>query len=169
MSASEQNGATSLRFAVVTISETATEETDRCGGFLRQRIKRSGHQTVLYRIVPPEAKTVRQGIIKMEGRVDVVLFSGGVGVQPGVVSNALTDLLTHPMPAFASLLSQIQFEDKGPEALHFRPEAGIRGRTLYFSIPADLTVAKEAMDQLILPDLRKRFETLVKHVQSDVS
>lgn len=160
MSASDA-GAPNLRCALVTVDEEATEETDRVGGFVRQRLQRHGHQLVLYRIVPPTPSVVREGIAKMQGRVDVVIFTGGTGIgASGVTTDALHDLVPDELPGFASLLTHLHFTEAGAEAQHERPFLGLRGDTLYAALPRDLTVARLALDQLLLPDLRDRLPTL---------
>lgn len=158
---SSESGAPTLRFALVTVHPNATEETDRVGGFVRQRLQRHGHKLVLYRIVPPNPSTVREGIAKMEGRVDTVLFNGGAGIgAAGVAVEALTELVPHELPGFATLLTQLHFAEAGAAALHYRPFAGLRGDTLYAALPSDLTIARLALDQLLLPDLRDRLPAL---------
>jgi len=158
---SSDSGAPTLRFALVTVHPDATEETDRVGGFVRQRLQRHGHKLVLYRIVQPSASVVREGITKMEDRVDVVLFNGGAGVgADGIATDALQELVPNELPGFATLLTQLHFSESGPEAQHYRPFAGLRGDTLYAALPSDLTVARLALDQLLLPDLRDRLPTL---------
>jgi molybdopterin adenylyltransferase len=158
---SPDSGAPTLRFALVTVHPDATEETDRVGGFVRQRLQRHGHKLVLYRIVPPKPAMVREGITKMEGRVDVAVFNGGAGIgAAGVAVDALTELVPHELPGFATLLTQLHFAETGAAAQHYCPFAGLRGDTLYAALPSDLTVARLALDQLLLPDLRDRLPTL---------
>ena len=158
---STDTGAPTLRFALVTVHPDATEETDRVGGFIRQRLQRHGHKLVLYRIIPPKPAMVREGIIKMEGRVDVVLFNGGAGIGAGGVAfDALTELVPDVLPGFATLLTQLRFAESGAVAQHDRPFAGLRSDTLYAALPSDLTVARLALDELLLPDLRDRLPAL---------
>jgi len=154
-------GAPTLRFALVTVHPDATEETDRVGGFVRQRLQRYGHKLVLYRIVPPKRAMIREGITKMEGRVDTVLFNGSAGIgAAGVAVDALMELVPNELPGFATLLTQLHFAESGAAAQHYRPFAGLRGDTLYAALPSDLTVARLALDRLLLPDLRDRLPTL---------
>ena len=107
-------GAPTLRFALVTVHPDATEETDRVGGFVRQRLQRYGHKLVLYRIIPPKRAMIREGITKMEGRVDTVLFNGSAGIgAAGVAVDALMELVPNELPGFATLLTLCRVGRRG--------------------------------------------------------
>ncbi|SVE16626.1 uncharacterized protein METZ01_LOCUS469480, partial [marine metagenome] len=71
-----------VNIAVLTVSDTRTEENDKSGDTLVERIKKAGHHLVEKRIVKDELtflqKTLKEWIDSSE--VDVVIATGGTGV-----------------------------------------------------------------------------------------
>ncbi|NOX56349.1 MAG: molybdenum cofactor biosynthesis protein, partial [Planctomycetes bacterium] len=53
------SGVGPLGFAVITLSDTRTPETDRSGQWIREAVVQAGHAVVRYRIVRDETETIR--------------------------------------------------------------------------------------------------------------
>ncbi len=70
-----------VRCAVVTISDTRTEETDRSGTLIRKRLEEHGHQVAHYAIVPDEPEMIGALLDELAGRVDAILTNGGTGIS----------------------------------------------------------------------------------------
>ncbi|MFQ5568090.1 MAG: molybdenum cofactor biosynthesis protein B [Rhodothermales bacterium] len=144
-----------IRCAVITISDTRTEETDRSGGLTQVRLEKAGHTTVLYRIVPDEPAIIRQVLQKLAGKVEVVLFNGGTGISKrDQTYEAISSMLEKKLPGFGELFRMLSYEEIGPAAMLSRATAGVYQNTLVFSMPGSLNAVKLALDKLILPDLK---------------
>jgi len=144
-----------LRCAVITISDTRTEETDRSGGLMRVRLEKAGHETVLYRIVPDDASIIREIVKKLAGQVDAVLFNGGTGISKrDSTYEAIASLLDKELPGFGELFRMLSYEEIGPAAMLSRATAGIYQNTVFFSTPGSLNAVKLALDKLILPEIK---------------
>ncbi|MDP7057118.1 MAG: molybdopterin-binding protein, partial [Nitrospinaceae bacterium] len=77
----DANKAKSVNITVLTVSDTRTDENDKSGDTLVERIKKAGHRLVEKRIVKDEISllqaTLKGWIDSPE--VDVVISTGGTG------------------------------------------------------------------------------------------
>src|SRR5690606_40917965 len=71
-----------LSIAVLTVSDTRTEETDKSGALLVERITASGHRIAEKRIVRDDVYAIRAAVSAWiaDPAVDVVITTGGTGV-----------------------------------------------------------------------------------------
>ena len=78
--AKEEKG--SIAFAVVTVSDSRTPETDRSGQAIRQLAEDAGHQVIAYRIVRDEPDEVAAALEAFSrSGAQVIVFNGGTGVS----------------------------------------------------------------------------------------
>ena len=70
-----------LKVAVLTVSDTRTDETDRSGQALVQRLTDAGHRLVEKRIVPDDVYQIRAVVSAWiaDPEVQVVISTGGTG------------------------------------------------------------------------------------------
>ena len=68
--------------AVLTISDTRTEEDDKSGKIIQELVQDAGHEIAFYRVVKDEADQIRELIkqIADEGKCHVILTNGGTGI-----------------------------------------------------------------------------------------
>jgi molybdenum cofactor biosynthesis protein B len=73
-----------LRIAVLTVSDTRTEDTDTSGGTLVERLTAAGHKLAGKTIVADEVDAIRAqvGAWVKDEHVDVILSTGGTGFAP---------------------------------------------------------------------------------------
>ncbi len=156
-----------LRCAVITISDTRTEETDRSGGLMQVRLQNAGHEITLYKIVPDEPELIREVMKGLAGKVDVVLFNGGTGISKrDQTYEAITSMLEKELPGFGELFRMLSFEEIGPAAMLSRATAGVYQDTLFFSTPGSLNAVKLALDRLILPELKHLVWEIVRQQEA---
>ena len=156
-----------IRCAVLTISDTRTEETDRSGGLIQVRLQKAGHETILYRIIPDEPALIKDAMQKLAGKVDAVLFNGGTGISKrDRTYEALSSMLEKELPGFGELFRMLSYQEIGPAAMLSRATAGIYNDTLFFSMPGSMGAVKLAMDKLILPELKHLVWELLRQQQA---
>ena len=70
-----------LNVAVLTVSDTRTDETDRSGQALVQRLTEAGHTLAEKRIVPDDVYQIRAVVAQWiaDANVQVVITTGGTG------------------------------------------------------------------------------------------
>ena len=93
-----------LKIAVLTISDTRDEETDRSGALLASRITDAGHTLAYKTIVADEVIAIRAQLHLYidDAEVEVVITTGGTGFAPrDVTPEAVKPLLTREMDGFS--------------------------------------------------------------------
>src|SRR4051794_27562766 len=93
-----------LKIAVLTVSDTRTEETDKSGALLAERLVAAGHTLADKVIVMDNVEAIQTQvkIWAMEPEVDVILATGGTGFAPrDVTPEAVKPLLRREMDGFA--------------------------------------------------------------------
>lgn len=147
--------ATSLRCAIVTVSDTRTSQTDRGGPIVRDRLSAAGHDVISQAIVPDELQAIRRHVESLDaGKPDAIILTGGTGIAPhDVTFEAVEPLLEKQLPGFGELFRMLSFEQIGPAAMLSRALAGTRGKMLVFALPGSPKAVELAMDRLIIPVL----------------
>jgi molybdenum cofactor biosynthesis protein B len=152
---------TPVACAVVTVSDTRTEETDRSGVLVKDRLRAAGYPVEFYRIVPDEGEAIRAVLLHLVGQVEVVVTTGGTGISRRDTTTEVADrLIQKPLPGFGEIFRTLSFNEIGPAAMLSRATAGLYGaedgpaETLLFCCPGSPGAAALAVERLIVPDLR---------------
>jgi len=144
-----------LGFALITVSDSRTPETDTSGRTMRERVEAAGHTVASTRIVPDDIPQVREAVLAALGAegVDVVAVSGGTGFSPrDVTIEAATPLFERPIEGFGELFRMLSFTDVGPAAMLSRAAAGLASGRAIFLLPGSPKAVALALDRLILPE-----------------
>jgi molybdenum cofactor biosynthesis protein B len=145
------------RCAIITLSDTRTEETDKSGQAIRQLLTAAGHTVTRYQILPddpaPLGDLLDQHLASED--VDLILTNGGTGVSPR--DQTLTAVLSRlhlPLPGFGELFRMLSFEQIGSGAMLSRATAGISasGKPI-FALPGSTKAVELALNRLILPEI----------------
>lgn len=145
----------SVRCAVITVSDTRTEETDRSGSLIRQRLKNGGHEVALYEIINDDPALIEELATGLPGKVDAALFNGGTGISKrDRTAEVLNAHFEKELPGFGELFRMLSYEEIGAGAMLSRATAGVYDDTLFFALPGSLNAVKLALDALILPELK---------------
>lgn len=145
---------TPVRCAVVTVSDTRTEETDHSGALMRARLTEAGHTVAAYRLVPDEPARIEALLDELAGTVEVILFNGGTGIsRRDTTYEAVTARLEKTLPGFGELFRMLSYEEIGAGAMLSRAVAGVCRDTLLFCTPGSTNAVRLALDRLILPEL----------------
>jgi len=142
-------------FAIVTVSDTRTPETDTNAHYLRERIEALGHPVVAYRIIKDEPDQVLAALAAAAaGEARLILFNGGTGIAPrdttyDVLSRELEKVLT----GFGELFRMLSYEQVGAAAMLSRATAGVYRNRVVFSTPGSNAAVRLAWEKLIEPEL----------------
>ena len=164
MSAESHRAATpdrAVTCAVVTVSDTRTEETDASGDVVKGALREAGHLVEFYRIVPDDGEAIRAVLLHLAGRVEVVVTTGGTGIgRRDTTVEVAERLIQKRLPGFGELFRMKSFAQVGAAAILSRATAGLYGAedepagTLLFCCPGTEAAARLAVEELIVPDLR---------------
>ncbi len=71
-----------LRCAIITCSDTRTNENDTSGAYIRSALEAAGHEIAAYEIVKDEPDQIRKILDAYASQdLDVVLLNGGTGIS----------------------------------------------------------------------------------------
>lgn len=144
-----------LRVALLTCSDSRTEDTDTSAQVLRQGLEAAGHSVVDYRIVPDDPQAIVAAVRQMAaGEAQAILSSGGTGVTArDWTFEAISGLITKPLDGFGELFRMLSFDQVGAAAFLSRATAGLIGETAVFVLPGSPKAASLAWEKLIEPEL----------------
>ena len=155
--------------AVVTVSDTRTEETDASGETIKSALREAGHTVEFYRIVPDDGEAIRAVLLHLAGRVEVVITTGGTGIgRRDTTVEVAERLIQKALPGFGELFRMKSFAEVGAAAMLSRATAGLYGAedepagTLLFCCPGAQAAVRLALDELIVPDLRHLAHEVVR-------
>lgn len=141
--------------AVLTVSDTRDEQTDKSGAYLREAIAAAGHQLAGYRLVPDEPDQVIAAVDELiEAGARCVLVSGGTGISKrDRTYDALAPRLDKTIAGFGELFRSLSFTEIGAAAMLSRAIAGTYRGAILFAMPGSRNAVKLAWTQLIEPEL----------------
>ncbi len=147
---------TTLKLAVLTVSDTRTLETDTSGALIVSLAETAGHTIVERRIVADEPELMRSMLIECSSRADVdaILVTGGTGISPrDQTFETVSALLTRPMPGFGELFRMLSYAQIGSACILSRAVGGLIGKVPILVMPGSRAAVELAMTKIILPEL----------------
>jgi molybdenum cofactor biosynthesis protein B len=148
-----------LRIAVLAVSDTRTEATDKSGALLAGRIESAGHVLAARAIVPDDVEAISGQVSAWAANpgVDVILTTGGTGFAPrDVTPEAVRPLLRREMDGFAIVFHQASLGTVGVATLQSRALAGQIGDTFIFCLPGSTGACRDAWDLVLAEELDSR-------------
>lgn len=145
-----------LKIAVLTVSDTRTEETDSSGRYLAGAITEAGHQLAEKRIVSDNLYKIRAVLSQWiaDPEVRVVLTTGGTGfTDRDVTPEAVMPLLDKEIPGFGELFRAISFDEIGTSTIQSRAIAGIANGTFIFCLPGSSGACRTGWSRIIQAQL----------------
>ena len=145
-----------LNIAVMTVSDTRTEETDKSGALLVESLLTAGHNLSAKTIVPDEQTEIEAALRQwiMDDTIDVVLATGGTGVTGrDVTPEAFQAVYEKEIPGFGELFRMISYDLIKTSTLQSRATAGVAGGTYLFALPGSTGACRDAWNQILIHQL----------------
>jgi molybdenum cofactor biosynthesis protein B len=156
MTASEARELKPLRVAVLTVSDTRNEATDKSGALLVERVRKAGHVLAAKTIVRDDVYAIRAVVSAWiaDKEVEVVIATGGTGLtgRDGT-PEAIGVLLDKEIDGFGELFRTISYDEIGASSLQSRCLAGVANATYIFCLPGSSGACATGWDKLIAPQL----------------
>ena len=149
-----------VRIAVLTVSDTRTEETDVSGRLLVERAEEAGHDVVVKRILPDDLEQLVAQLRAWidDGGVDVVIATGGTGVTGrDLTPEAFHMVYDKEIPGFGEVFRWISYEKIGTSTIQSRATAGVAKGTYLFALPGSTGAVKDGWDQILVHQLDVRY------------
>ena len=149
-----------LRIAVLTVSDTRTEETDRSGALLAERLTAAGHELAGKAIVTDSVEAIQAQVKTWvnDPEVDLILTTGGTGFAPrDVTPEAVKPLLRREMDGFAAVFHRASESTIGVSTLQSRAFAGQIEDTFIFCLPGSTGACRDGWDLVLALELDSRY------------
>ncbi|NWN82885.1 MAG: molybdenum cofactor biosynthesis protein B [Halomonas sp.] len=148
-----------LSVAVLTVSDTRTEETDRSGQALVQRLEAAGHRLADKYIVPDDVYQIRARVSTWiaDPEIQVVLTTGGTGFTGrDSTPEAVSVLLDKRIEGFGELFRQLSWQEIGSSTVQSRCLGGLANATVLFCLPGSTGACRTAWDGILAEQLDSR-------------
>jgi molybdenum cofactor biosynthesis protein B len=145
-----------VRCAIITVSDTRSEDQDRSGKTIINLLSHADHEPVYLGVVRDELNEIRARLDEALGNKDVqaVIINGGTGVgKRDVTIEAIEPGLQKLLPGFGELFRMLSYEEIGSAAMMSRALAGVMKGKPVFCLPGSEKACRLAVEKLIAPEL----------------
>lgn len=148
-----------LNIAILTVSDSRTEENDTSGKALVESLQEAGHRLADKRIVPDDIYQIRAAASTWiaDQDIQVIVSTGGTGVtgRDGT-PEALSVLFDKTLDGFGEVFRAISYQDIKTSTIQSRAIAGVANGTYIFCLPGSTNACKTAWNALIADQLDYR-------------
>ena len=148
-----------VNIAVMTVSDTRTEETDKSGQLLCDRLLKATHTLAEKVIVPDDIYQIRAVISRWiaDESVQAIITTGGTGVtgRDGT-PEAIQPLLDKEIQGFGEIFRMISYQEIKTSTVQSRALAGVANGTYIFCLPGSSGACRTGWDSLIKDQLDVR-------------
>ncbi len=143
---------TPLNIAVITVSDTRTEENDKSGIVLIESLEKAGHILHSKHIVKDDVydlRAITSAHIRDPG-INAILTTGGTGFTArDNTQKALQVLFDVHIDGFGELFRQLSYQEIKSSTVQSRAFAGLANGTIVFCLPGSPGACKTGWDQII--------------------
>ncbi|MGI0132749.1 MAG: MogA/MoaB family molybdenum cofactor biosynthesis protein [Thermoplasmata archaeon] len=157
------DGVRSLGFAILSVSDTHSEEDDVSGHLARTLLTDAGHKVVRYQLVANSVADVRETLDAWlaEIPVEAAITVGGTGVSSrDLTVNALEAMGGRVVPGFGEIYRSMSFAEVGALALLSRATLFVVKGKPVFALPGSERAVRTALERLIVPSVQHLVEEL---------
>lgn len=141
-----------INIAVLTVSDSRTEENDTSGQFLVERLTVLGHNLADRLIARDDVYLLRAVVSRWiaDPAIHAVMITGGTGMTGrDVTPEAMRPLFDKEIEGFGELFRQLSFKDIGTSTVQSRALAGLANGTLIFCMPGSTGACRTGWDEIL--------------------
>jgi len=141
-----------INIAVLTISDSRTEDTDTSGALLMERINSAGHNCIKKKIIPDDLKIIKETLQTLSNKkdIDCIITTGGTGLTGrDTTPEAIIEISGKIIDGFGELFRQISFSKIGTSAIQSRALAALINTTYVFCLPGSKGACKDGWDEIL--------------------
>ena len=145
-----------LNIAVLTVSDTRTEENDTSGKALAERLISSGHKLADKAIVIDDVYQLRAQVSQWiaDDNIHAIISTGGTGFTArDNTPEALTPLFDKAIEGFGEVFRHVSLAEIGTSTIQSRAFGGIANKTVVLCVPGSTNACKTAWDKVIKEQL----------------
>ena len=147
---------TALKVAVLTVSDTRTQETDTSGAFLEEALRDAGHHIADRQIVIDDVYQLRAIVSQWIANpgVEVILTTGGTGFSGrDSTPEALAPLFDKTIDGFGEVFRALSLTEIGSSTVQSRALAGLANGTVIFCMPGSPGACRTAWEGVLRDQL----------------
>lgn len=146
----------SVKFCVLTVSDTRTVADDHSGDAVIEILQSSGHQPIRRVVVKDDLQEIQRTLREMieDSTVQAIVIDGGTGVaRRDVTLEAVAPFQEKSLPGFGELFRMLSFSEIGSAAMMTRASAFVTEGKVVFCLPGSEKAVRLAASKLIAPEL----------------
>ncbi len=148
-----------LNIAVVTVSDTRTEENDTSGKYLHDALMQAGHRLAEKHICKDDIYRLRALVANLvaDKGIQAIITTGGTGftLRDNTVL-AISPLLDSSIDGFGELFRSLSYKDIRSSTIQSRAFAGLSNDTVIFCVPGSTGACKTAWEGIIADQLNSQ-------------
>lgn len=148
--------AQALNIAILTVSDTRTEQTDTSGDYLATAAQAAGHTVIAKQIVIDDIYRIRAVVSQWiaDAEINAVITTGGTGFSGrDSTPEALSVLFDKTIEGFGELFRAISYEEIGTSTIQSRALAGLANNTVIFCLPGSTSACRTGWEKIIRSQL----------------
>ena len=150
-----------LNIAVLTVSDSRDEASDKSGKVLTDRLSAAGHTLADKQIVPDNIYQLRATVSNWiaDPEIHAIITTGGTGLTGrDVTPDALKVLYDKEIEGFGEIFRMISYKLISTSTIQSRAIAGLANGTVIFSLPGSPGACKDGWDEIIVHQLDVRYK-----------
>ncbi|MEC4685219.1 MAG: MogA/MoaB family molybdenum cofactor biosynthesis protein [Nitrospirota bacterium] len=140
-----------FRAAILTLSDKGSrgERVDESGRILREILGQARIEVVQYEVIPDDRDILKERLINLSGKVDLIVTNGGTGLSPRDITPDVTlEVIDREVPGIAEAM-RYEGLKKTPRAMLSRAVAGARGECLIINLPGSPRAVREGIEVIL--------------------
>lgn len=148
-----------INIAIITVSDSRTEETDTAGKLLVDRLIAAGHQLVEKVIVKDNKYRLREVVSRLiaDDSIQAVITTGGTGLTGrDITPEAVRPLFDKEIEGFGEVFRWLSYQHIKTSTIQSRALAGLANGTAIFCLPGSPGACRDGWDEVISHQLDVR-------------
>ncbi len=148
-----------LTIAIMTVSDSRTDATDKSGDELVKQLTTAGHVLSEKRIVPDDIYQIRAAASQWiaDDAVNAIITTGGTGITGrDSTPEALKVLMDKEIEGFGEVFRAVSYEEIGTSTIQSRALAGVANATFIFCLPGSTGACRTGWGKIISHQLDYR-------------
>jgi molybdenum cofactor biosynthesis protein B len=149
-----------VQIAILTVSDSRSEQDDRSGATLLERAQSAGHSVVRRALVRDDRAAIESTLLEWiaDPAIDVVISTGGTGLTGrDVTPEAFRAVFEKEIEGFGELFRFISYKHVGASTIQSRATAGVARGTYLFALPGSPGACRDAWDEILVHQLDRRY------------
>ena len=146
----------SINIALLTISDSRSENEDESGKLLNDRIINFGHFVKKRLIIKDDFEVIKQTFLDLSNDplIDVIISTGGTGLTGrDITPEALDEIADKHIPGFGEVFRYYSLETVGTSSIQSRACAVLANGKYIFALPGSSGGVTDAWDKILIHQL----------------